>query len=81
MHSRLVVNNFKKWTNVGPKYRSMTSSAITLNEREVDDKWQMARPYEEIPGPKPLPLIGNIFRYLPHIGMNRNYYSFKISIL
>ncbi|KAG8221868.1 hypothetical protein J437_LFUL003244, partial [Ladona fulva] len=26
------------------------------------------RPYHEIPGPKPLPIIGNIFRFLPYIG-------------
>lgn len=27
-----------------------------------------ARPFDEIPGPKPLPLVGNIWRYLPFIG-------------
>ncbi|XP_059477794.1 probable cytochrome P450 49a1 [Neocloeon triangulifer] len=31
------------------------------------------RPYDEIPGPKPLPLIGNAWRFLPYIG------SFDIS--
>ncbi|XP_015782475.1 cytochrome P450 302a1, mitochondrial-like [Tetranychus urticae] len=27
-----------------------------------------AKPYNQIPGPKPMPLIGNTWRYLPYIG-------------
>jgi hypothetical protein len=27
------------------------------------------RPYEEIPGPKPLPVLGNGWRFLPGIGI------------
>lgn len=26
------------------------------------------RPYSEIPGPKPIPLLGNTWRFLPYIG-------------
>lgn len=31
-------------------------------------EWDKAIPYEVIPGPKPLPLIGNGWRFLPYIG-------------
>lgn len=26
------------------------------------------KPFNQIPGPKPLPIIGNVWRYLPVIG-------------
>ncbi|XP_018572395.1 cytochrome P450 CYP12A2 [Anoplophora glabripennis] len=47
-------------------------------EENIDGKpreWNDALPYESIPGPKPLPLIGNIFRFLPFIG---EYYNLPI---
>ena len=34
----------------------------------VDDDLSTAKPYEDIPGPKPLPIIGNAWRFLPGIG-------------
>ncbi|KAJ9595932.1 hypothetical protein L9F63_012879 [Diploptera punctata] len=30
--------------------------------------WENARPFEEVPGPKALPIVGNIWRFLPGIG-------------
>ncbi|XP_060518386.1 probable cytochrome P450 12a4, mitochondrial [Cylas formicarius] len=30
--------------------------------------WDNAKTYESIPGPKPLPLVGNLWRYMPGIG-------------
>jgi hypothetical protein len=30
--------------------------------------WDHARPYSEVPGPKPLPLVGNAWRFMPGIG-------------
>jgi hypothetical protein len=46
------------------KTRNSTTAATQLLERE----WKNARPYEEIPGPKPLPVFGNFWRFLPHVG-------------
>ncbi|KAJ8968329.1 hypothetical protein NQ317_004080 [Molorchus minor] len=43
----------------------------SLGEKTSDEKpdgWDNALPYESIPGPKPLPLVGNMFRFLPHLG-------------
>ncbi|KAF4530825.1 hypothetical protein B566_EDAN015991 [Ephemera danica] len=31
-------------------------------------EWETARPYNEIPGPKPWPIIGNVHRFIPGIG-------------
>ncbi|KAI7815337.1 cytochrome p450 [Rhyzopertha dominica] len=42
-----------------------------LAEKNGDEKpegWYEARPFEEIPGPRPLPIIGNFWRFLPVIG-------------
>jgi hypothetical protein len=32
------------------------------------EKWDCAKPFEDIPGPKPLPIIGNTWRFIPYIG-------------
>jgi hypothetical protein len=40
------------------------SSVATLK----DEVQECARPYSEVPGPKPLPVVGNTWRFLPFIG-------------
>lgn len=32
------------------------------------EKWDYAKPFEDIPGSKPLPIIGNAWRFIPYIG-------------
>jgi hypothetical protein len=32
------------------------------------EEWDYAKPFEDIPGPKPLPVIGNVWRFLPFLG-------------
>lgn len=34
----------------------------------ISEEWDNAKPYEDIPGPKPLPVVGNIWRFFPYIG-------------
>jgi len=32
------------------------------------EEWDYAKPFEDIPGPKPLPIIGNTWRFIPYLG-------------
>jgi hypothetical protein len=32
------------------------------------EEWVYAKPFEDIPGPKPLPIIGNAWRFIPQLG-------------
>lgn len=34
------------------------------------EEWDNAKPFNQIPGPVPLPVIGNTWRFLPKIGNN-----------
>jgi hypothetical protein len=46
------------------------STAAVTQARPAE--WGYAKPFEDIPGPKPLPIIGNTWRFIPYIG-NFNY--------
>jgi hypothetical protein len=46
-----------------------STAAVTQARPE---EWDYAKPFEDIPGPKPLPIIGNTWRFIPYIG-NVNY--------
>jgi hypothetical protein len=47
-----------------PKRWNSTMVATEARKEE----WDSAKPFEDIPGPKPLPIIGNAWRFIPHIG-------------
>jgi hypothetical protein len=47
----------------GPAKCSASSAAALKDEVQ-----ESARPYSEVPGPKPLPVVGNTWRFLPLIG-------------
>jgi hypothetical protein len=32
------------------------------------EEWDNAQRFEDIPGPKPLPVIGNAWRFIPYLG-------------
>jgi hypothetical protein len=47
-------------------FRRYNSTAAVTQVRP--EEWDCAKPYEDIPGPKPLPIIGNAWRFIPYIG-------------
>lgn len=54
------------------RIKSTAYSTETYRSEENNDTLNYARPYEEIPGPKPLWFLGNAFRFLPIIGEYRD---------
>lgn len=52
-----------------PKIRATYSTEACQNVvKPVDFHWTQAKPYREIPGPRPVPFLGNTWRFLPYIG-------------
>jgi hypothetical protein len=46
------------------KFRPMLRTFTVESKNEISSP----RPYSELPGPKPLPLLGNMWRFFPVIG-------------
>jgi hypothetical protein len=47
-------------------FKRCNSTAAGTQARPAE--WGYAKPFEDIPGPKPLPILGNTWRFIPHIG-------------
>ncbi|OXU32057.1 hypothetical protein TSAR_002862 [Trichomalopsis sarcophagae] len=69
---RSILQNLGKLPSAAPKWLMRSVATYTIKESNAEDanssEWDFARPYEEIPGPKPLPVLGNLLKFLPRIG-------------
>ncbi|XP_046623508.1 probable cytochrome P450 301a1, mitochondrial isoform X1 [Neodiprion virginianus] len=53
----------------------LTRSLENFADVTPDFEWNDAKPYTEIPGPKPVPFLGNTWRFLPYIATRLNDFS------
>jgi hypothetical protein len=53
--------------NVGAVVLKRCNSTAAVAHARPEE-WEYAKPFEDIPGPKPLPMIGNMWRFIPYLG-------------
>ncbi|PNF42439.1 putative cytochrome P450 301a1, mitochondrial [Cryptotermes secundus] len=53
--------------NVSARVLKRCNSTMVATQARPEE-WDYAKPFEDMPGPKPLPIIGNTWRFIPHIG-------------
>lgn len=61
---RLSINSAKSYANI--------AACPTVEHRTTQNEelsWEQAKPYNQIPGPKSYPIVGNLFKFLPYIGI------------
>lgn len=62
------INGSRLQSEVQCRARSIAPAIERCEIKDADSESQHVRPYEDIPGPRKLPLIGNLLRFLPYIG-------------
>lgn len=58
----------KLFKNTVKQSNNIIKATLTTEIEEQD--WSRCRPYSEIPGPRPIPLLGNTWRFIPFIGIS-----------
>nr|UZE89892.1 cytochrome P450 CYP12AS1 [Chrysoperla zastrowi sillemi] len=61
----MLCSRFKITPNINKNYNILRCLLSTTN---VAVEWDNAQPFETLPGPKPLPILGNAPRFLPPFG-------------
>ncbi|XP_043279339.1 cytochrome P450 CYP12A2-like [Venturia canescens] len=65
MQPRRVIGKIK---DIGRSTRSNSTADVCPVAAESEKNFNAIRPFKDIPGPKGLPLVGNLFRFIPGIG-------------
>lgn len=66
---RAKMRRLRAWLSQSPKVKVCAKEEQhTENYASESSSSSPTKPFEQIPGPKPLPVLGNVWRYLPLIG-------------
>ncbi|KAG8221875.1 hypothetical protein J437_LFUL003251 [Ladona fulva] len=55
----------------GRRFRSVIAVQHDVDGVAESTEFATARPYSEVPGPKPIPILGNSWRFIPFVGSYR----------
>lgn len=61
-----------RWRSTATAHSTVVSGG-SPEDLEVTNELITAKPYSQVPGPTPWPIIGNTWRMLPIIGIMYNY--------
>lgn len=64
----LIINHLSRRNLSGSKCNQTVATGLTSNKSTPSLSLDQSLPFESIPGPKPLPIVGNIWRYFPFVG-------------
>ncbi|XP_076179671.1 putative cytochrome P450 301a1, mitochondrial [Ptiloglossa arizonensis] len=65
----ILSGNFARSLTHGIKRSNNNLRMLETLVTEIEEQnWSRCRPYAEIPGPKPVPFLGNTWRFIPFIG-------------
>lgn len=70
MATKLVISRLKSPKSINGLLLEKNYASIgTCPVQNEELSWEEAKPYNEIPGPKSYPIFGNLFKFLPYIGI------------
>ncbi|XP_057340783.1 probable cytochrome P450 49a1 [Microplitis mediator] len=66
---KININMFKNYLNASQTIKiNLNKYSSAVIDNLTTEELNLVRPYGEIPGPKPIPLLGNTWRFIPYIG-------------
>lgn len=72
------VTSTRRWKSSAAPQTSFMLDEFPETRSLEDMEWRRSEPYSKVPGPTPLPLLGNNWRFLPYIGMFILLYNFGL---
>lgn len=76
-----ILKSLKQLIFLSKNQRIIASNVEDMIDYHNDFLWNNVKSYKEIPGPKPIPLLGNTWRFIPLIGKKIEKFFKKLLIM